>query len=134
MVSKNIRLHIGITVIVASLAYMVLQGANNFTSYFVTVRTYVGNIAKFRHDLVRVQGTLTARSVRYDPDSGSLRFDLTSGSVRLPVVYHGAIPNERFKNASAIVKGRMGANGVFQAEKLEIQCPDHYAPAGSEAE
>lgn len=127
--TRKMRLQVGILLIVTALAYMVLQGAHNFSSYFVTVRAYVANAPKFRHEVVRVQGTLVARSVRYNDARGSLHFELSSGSAHLPVVYRGAMPNERFRNASAIVKGRMGAHGVFQAQKLEIQCPDHYTPA-----
>lgn len=127
-VSKKIRLQIGALVILSALAYMVLQGAHNFSSYFVTVQAYRANIAKFGRETVRVQGTLLSKSVHYNPTSATLRFTMTSGHSTLPVIYQGAMPNEQFKDASAIAKGHM-VDGVFRAEKLEIQCPDHYAPA-----
>lgn len=127
--SKTLRLQIGAMVIVAALAYIVLQGAHNFSSYFVTVKTYHAKMAKFGRGTVRVQGTMLSKTVHYDPKTGSLHFTLESGGISLPVTYRGAIPNEHFHNAGAIAKGHMGSHGSFEATKLEIQCPDHYAPA-----
>lgn len=131
--SKKLRLQIGAMMVVAALAYMVLQGAHNFSSYFLTVKTYRAEMTKLGQQTVRVQGTMLSKSVHYDPRSASLRFTLASGGAALPVVYQGQMPDEHFRNAGAIAKGHMGANGVFDATKLEIQCPDHYAPAGGQA-
>lgn len=123
------RLQVGALAIVAALVYMVLQGAHNFSSYFVTVQAYQANLARFRHQVIRVQGTMLARSVHYDAAQATLRFTLASGGDQLPVVYRGPMPNEHFRQAQAIVKGRLGTDGTFMAQKLEVQCPDHYAPA-----
>lgn len=123
------RLQVGALAIVAALVYMVLQGAHNFSSYFVTVQAYHANLARFCNQVIRVQGTMLAHSVHYDPARGTLQFTLASGGERLPVVYHGPMPNEHFSQAQAIVKGRLGPHGTFMAQKLEVQCPDHYAPA-----
>nr|WP_275107345.1 cytochrome c maturation protein CcmE [Sulfobacillus harzensis] len=122
-------MQIGAMFVVGALAYMVLQGAHNFSSYFVTVKTYRAESAKFGQQTVRVQGTLLSKTVHYNPHTATLRFSLVSGGATLPVLYRGAMPNEQFHNAGAIAKGHMGRDGVFDATKLEIQCPDHYAPA-----
>lgn len=127
--SRTLKYQAGALVIVASLSYMVLQGAHNFSNYFVTVPTFLANPAKYGGQTVRVQGVLQSRSVSYNAQNATLRFLLKGGSAGLWVKYRGAMPNERFRNADAIVKGRMGAGGVFEAQKLEIQCPDHYGPA-----
>lgn len=120
------RLQIGAVVIVAAFIYLAFQGAHNFSSYFVTVQSYRRQIAVLAHKRVRVQGTLLSKSVHYDAAHSSLSFTLMSHGQTLPVVYQGAMPNERFRNAGAIVEGEMGPHGVFQATKLMIQCPNHY--------
>ncbi len=129
MFSRKIRVQIGALVIVASLTYMLLQGAHNFSSYFVTVRSFRATAAKFGHHTVRVEGVLAARSVHYNKGTGTLLFTLHQGSSTMAVRYRGAMPNERFRNANAIVKGHLESNGVFEADKLEIQCPNHYGPS-----
>lgn len=129
MSSRKIRFQIGAMVIMASLTYMLLQGADNFSSYFVTVQSFRANLAKFGHRTIRVQGALAAQSVHYQARTGTLLFTLHQGSSTMAVRYQGAMPNERFRNAGAIVKGHLGRNGVFEADKLEIQCPNHYGPS-----
>lgn len=127
--SKRLRIQVGALIILSAIVYMMLQGAHNFRSYFLTVQTFQSHLGKYRHQVVRVQGTLLAQSVRYSEGSATLRFTLESGHAKLPVVYHGMMPNERYGNASAIVKGQLAKDNVFRATKLEIQCPDHYTPA-----
>jgi cytochrome c-type biogenesis protein CcmE len=131
--SKAWRVRLGIGLIVVALGYMVDQGVKNFSSYFITVRTFDRQLDAYRDRTVRVQGTLLARTVHYDASRGLLTFVLASGSSRLVVRYQGPLPDERFLNQSAIVRGRLGANQVFDANKLEIQCPNHYVPVERES-
>lgn len=126
---NKMRLEVGAFAIMASVTYLALQGSHNFSNYFVTVRAFRADPARFHHQTLRVQGTIAPASVRYNHHTATLSFDLTQGRAQLPVVYRGAMPNERFHNVQAIVKGHMGPAGTFKADKLEIQCPDHYAPA-----
>ena len=127
--TNKLRMQVGAFVIMGALAYLGFQGAHNFSNYFVTVSQYRHQMRRLAGMDVRVQGMLYAQSVHYDAATSTLRFRLVSNGESLPILYHGSMPNEQFKNASAIVKGQMGSNGVFVAQKLEIQCPNHYAPA-----
>lgn len=130
--SKKIRIQLGAFFILAALVYMGLQGAHNFTSYFVNVKTFQQRVAMLEQHSVRVQGTLLSRSVHYDAAHDTLSFTLTAQGATLPVVYRGAMPNEQFKNARAIVEGHE-SGGVFHATKLMIQCPNHYVPPSPNA-
>lgn len=127
--TKKLRLQMGAFVVLGALTYLGIQGAHNFSNYFLTVSQYRRDMGRFSGMAVRVQGTMLAPSVQYNSATNTLRFRLVSKGQSLPIIYHGAMPNEQFKDASAIVKGHMGANGTFDAQKLEIQCPDHYAAA-----
>lgn len=129
--TKKVRLQIGALAILSSLVYIGLEGAHNFSSYFVTVNAYRAHMGQFADKTFRVQGTLLASSVRYNEATTTLSFTLQAKGQSLPVVYRGAMPNEQFKNADAIVEGKIGSNGVFQASKLMIQCPNHYVAAKS---
>ncbi|OLZ10724.1 cytochrome c maturation protein CcmE [Sulfobacillus thermosulfidooxidans] len=127
--SKKRKLQVGSAVIALSLGYLLVQGAHNFSNYFLTVKQYEDHIRRFSEQTVRVQGTLQSTSVSYNPKTSTLRFDLVSNGAKLPILYQGPMPTEQFKNASAIVKGHMEPDGIFKAQKLEIQCPDHYSAA-----
>ena len=68
--------------------------------------------------------------------SGGLRFqlkDIDHGTpARVPVVYHGAVPDQFKTGADLVVEGAL-LNGVFVAKRgsMITKCPDHYAPAKS---
>ena len=51
---------------------------------------------------------------------------------RVPVVYHGSVPNQFKTGGDVVVEGTL-RNGVFVAKRgsLITKCPDHYAPAKS---
>jgi len=128
--TRKVRLQIGSVIILAALVYLGIMAAHNFSQYFVPVNQYEGQLTKFAHKTLRVQGKLLAQSVHYDATTETLTFVLASGGSRLHVRYVGALPSEQFANTSAIVEGTMGKNGIFQAEKLMIQCPDHIQAVG----
>lgn len=117
--------------VLAALIYIVLQGSN-LSNYFVPVNQYRHNYSKYANEVVRVQGTLLSSSVKFNATHSSLRFTLESKGVSMPILYRGPMPNEQFKNASAIVEGRL-VHGIFDAKKLMVQCPDHYVAAKTSA-
>jgi cytochrome c-type biogenesis protein CcmE len=123
--TRKLRLQIGTVMVLAALVYLGIMAAHNFSQYFVPVSQYEGQLGRFAHKTLRVQGKLLAQSVHYNAGTETLTFVLASAGSRLHVKYVGALPSEQFANTNAIVEGTMGSNGVFQAQKLMIQCPDH---------
>jgi len=56
----------------------------------------------------------------------------SANPARVPVVYHGSVPNQFKTGGDVVVEGTL-RNGVFVAKRgsLITKCPDHYAPAKS---
>lgn len=127
-VSKKLRIKIGAVLVLGALVYLGLQATKSFSQYFVPVAQYQNQLARFKGQIIRVQGRLLAQSVHYNPSTEVLTFLLASGGQTMRVRYVGALPTEEFKNAHAIVEGEMGKSGVFVAEKLMVQCPNHIVP------
>jgi cytochrome c-type biogenesis protein CcmE len=67
---------------------------------------------------------------------GGLRFRLKDvqgkNAARVPVMYHGAVPDQFKTGADLVIQGTL-RNGVFVAKRdsMITKCPDHYAPAKS---
>jgi cytochrome c-type biogenesis protein CcmE len=65
-----------------------------------------------------------------------MRFQLkdvrSKNPARVPVVYHGTVPDQFKTGADLVVQGTL-RNGVFVAKagSMITKCPDHYAPAKS---
>ena len=67
-----------------------------------------------------------------------MRFQLkdvrSTNAARVPVVYHGTVPDQFKTGADLVVQGTL-RNGVFVAKRgsMITKCPDHYAPAKSKS-
>jgi cytochrome c-type biogenesis protein CcmE len=65
-----------------------------------------------------------------------MRFELKdidrTAAARVPVVYHGAVPDQYKNGADLVVEGTL-RNGVFVAKRgsMITKCPDHYRPKKS---
>jgi cytochrome c-type biogenesis protein CcmE len=68
--------------------------------------------------------------------TAGMRFQLkdvrSKDTARVPVVYHGSVPNQFKTGGDVVLQGTL-RNGVFVAKRgsMITKCPDHYAPAKS---
>lgn len=88
----------------------------------------------------KLVGMVVGDSISYDPLTLHLEFDVVhdrdhlvnrlAGAPRIRVVYRGTKPDTLVHEASAIVTGRLGADGKFYAadspDSLLLQCPTRY--------
>ena len=56
----------------------------------------------------------------------------SSNPARVPVVYHGSVPNQFKSGGDVVIDGTL-RNGVFVAQRgsMITKCPDHYAAKSS---
>jgi cytochrome c-type biogenesis protein CcmE len=94
-----------------------------------TVAGHTGNIS--------LVGTVVGKpQVSAAYTKAGMRFQLkdvrSKNPARVPVVYHGSVPNQFKTGGDVVVEGAL-RNGVFVAKRgsLITKCPDHYAPAKS---
>jgi cytochrome c-type biogenesis protein CcmE len=70
--------------------------------------------------------------------TAGMRFQLrdvrSKNAARVPVLYHGTVPNQFKTGVDLVVEGTL-RNGVFVAKpgSMITKCPDHYAPAKSKS-
>lgn len=74
----------------------------------------------------RLSGTVVDGSIDLDPAAGSVSFDATDGRTTIPVVFYGPAPDTLKDGAEAVAEGRLGEDGVFQAETLFAKCPSKF--------
>jgi cytochrome c-type biogenesis protein CcmE len=91
-------------------------------------------VHKYTGQTVTLVGTV--RATRGDAGSaGGLRFVLSDPNQRVgrvPVVYHGSVPDLYHVGRVVVVAGTL-RGGTFRASSgsLTTKCPDHYAPKKS---
>jgi cytochrome c-type biogenesis protein CcmE len=81
---------------------------------------------------VRVGGTVVANSISYDASQVLLEFVLVDAGDTLSVVYKGARPDMLRDGAQALVEGKYGPSGTFEATKLLLKCPSKYEAAATQ--
>ena len=72
---------------------------------------------------MRVNGVANQSSVKWDAQNLNMSFDITEGDKRLPVHFHGVMPDTFAQSESVVVEGALGANGVFEARTMLVKCP-----------
>jgi len=115
-----------VVAVIGTLVWLAAGGISETKTYYKTIAELVqmGNRAAGKR--MRVGG---------DVESGSIvrkgrvvEFTLRQDALRLKVVYKGTdpLPDTFRDGAQALADGKMGADGVFQASKIQAKCASKY--------
>ena len=124
---------IGAVIIVVFLAW----GASAFLK---TTIQYVSIQEAARSDrTVQVMGKIDFDNVNYQTDSSRLEFSIydaeaqdKAAATHLPVVYYGVVPGNFDQATSVVLKGKMGEQGAFVADRMLVKCPSKYQGEGGD--
>jgi cytochrome c-type biogenesis protein CcmE len=124
-----VKIILASVIIVATVAYLAITGANDTKSYYVTISELqgMGHKAYTRH--LRVAGNVQPGSI-HRMGAGA-DFMLVEQGKLLQVEYRGSEPPpDTFKDdAQALAVGTFGHDGVFHATEVQAKCASKYAPA-----
>jgi cytochrome c-type biogenesis protein CcmE len=113
-------------IIVGTLAWLAIGGINETKSYYKTV----SELKTMGDDLytkrLRVAGDVAEDSIVRN--GREVRFTLKQEAELLAVVYNGIepLPDTFRDGAQAVADGKMGRDGVFQANKIQAKCASKY--------
>jgi cytochrome c-type biogenesis protein CcmE len=119
-------------VIVVVLAYLVLSSTEGSAVYALSIQELKGRGSAIYGRGVRVGGIVDGNSIVYDTSQVLLQFELVDGGDTLPVHYKGARPDMLRDGAQALVEGKYGPSGTFEATKLLLKCPSKYEAAATQ--
>ena len=126
---QTLRIGAAAIIILSTIAYLAVSGANADKSYYVTIGELqsMGNKAYTRH--LRVAGDVAPNSI--ERSGTNAHFVLTEQGHTLRVAYQGIEPPpDTFKDGSqALAMGTYGRDGVFHATELQAKCASKYAAA-----
>ena len=115
-----------IAVILGTLAWLAVGGISETKTYYMTI----AEVSKLPKDSaekrIRVGGDVEANSIVRE--GTATKFTLAQDNLRLNVVYTGTEPlPDTFKDGSqALADGKLGADGVFHASKIQSKCASKY--------
>lgn len=115
-----------VAVIIGVLTWLAMGGISDSKTYYKTIAELgqMGDQAKGRR--IRVGGDVQAGSIIRN--GAEVSFVLHQEAKTLKVVYNGMDPlPDTFKDgAQALADGKLGTDGVFQANKIQAKCASKY--------
>lgn len=112
--------------IVGTLVWLAAGGIDETKTYYKTIAEVQKMNKEDASRRLRVGGDVEDGSI--ERSSSEVRFILKQDSLRLPVVYRGSdpLPDTFRPGAQALADGRLGANGIFEASKIQAKCASKY--------
>ena len=131
--NKNVKFGLLSAVILGSLGWLAAGGINQTATYYKEIKELREMGSQGYEKRLRVGGDVEANSIVRK--GNQVHFTLIQNDLRLNVVYEGIDPlPDTFKDGSqALADGKLFADGVFHANKVQAKCASKYEakPTGS---
>lgn len=125
---RSKRFLIGGVIILAAIGYIVYGGMQDAVVYFVTPTELKAKERGSADKFLRMGGMVVAGSLQKDVKNLTYRFEVTDGAASFPVFFKGIPPDLFTEGKGAVVEGRLGADGVFQASTIMAKHAEEYSP------
>lgn len=76
----------------------------------------------------RIGGLVQDGTLKRDLDGLTVRFTVTDTAASIPVVYKGILPDLFKEGRGCVAQGKIGPDGVFQAEQVLAKHDENYMP------
>jgi cytochrome c-type biogenesis protein CcmE len=119
---------IGGVIILAALAYIIYGGLQEAMVYFKMPSELRAEEKSLQGKFVRMGGMVVKGSLQKDLQNLTYRFQLTDGNIAFPVYFKGVPPDLFVEGKGAVVEGRVGSDGVFQATMIMAKHAEDYSP------
>ena len=126
--SKRRRFLIGGAIILGALSYIVYGGMRQAFVYFKMPGELQAEEKALQGKFVRLGGMVVKGSLKKDMQNLTYRFELTDGTASFPVFFKGVPPDLFAEGKGAVVEGRIGSDGVFQATTIMAKHAEEYSP------
>jgi len=119
---------IGGLIMLAALAYIIYGGMQEAFVYFKMPSELRAEEKSLQGKFVRMGGMVVQGSLQKDMQNLTYRFELTDGTASVPVFFKGVPPDLFAEGKGAVVEGRIGSDGVFQATTIMAKHAEEYSP------
>ena len=115
-----------IVAIIGTLSWLAVGGYGDSKTYYKTISEVTAMGSEAHGKRLRVGGDVEPGSIVRD--GKSVRFTIKQDARVLKVVYTGIDPlPDTFRDGSqALADGKLGPDGVFQANKIQAKCASKY--------
>jgi cytochrome c-type biogenesis protein CcmE len=144
---KKLRFVIGVSLVVAAIAYLIITAVRNTAEYYLTVNEAKARQAELSGQMARVAGRVVPGTIQWDPLSLTLKFAIiqppsSDGQPAVTTVAATALAPVTFRVVSrgqpkpdmfapgrdVIVEGLLTRNSTIEARQVLTSCPSKYSP------
>ena len=76
----------------------------------------------------RIGGLVEEGTLKRETDGLTVRYTVTDTAASIPVVYKGILPDLFKEGKGCVAQGKIGADGVFQADEVLAKHDENYMP------
>jgi len=107
--------------------YLVASAFRNNLVFFFSPTQVAAKEAPLNRTF-RIGGLVQDGTLQRDGDGLTVRFTVTDTAASIPVVYKGILPDLFKEGRGCVAQGKIGADGVFQAEQVLAKHDENYMP------
>ena len=108
-------------------AYLVANAFRNNLVFFFSPTQVAAKEAPVDRTF-RIGGLVQDGTLKRDGDGLTVRFIVTDTAANVPVVYKGILPDLFKEGRGCVAQGKLGADGVFQADQVLAKHDENYMP------
>ena len=108
-------------------AYLVTSAFRNNLVFFFSPTQVAAKEAPVNRTF-RIGGLVEEGTIKRETDGLTVRFTVTDTAHSIPVVYKGILPDLFKEGRGCVAQGRIGADGVFQADEVLAKHDENYMP------
>jgi cytochrome c-type biogenesis protein CcmE len=108
-------------------AYLVASAFKNNLVFFFSPTQVAAKEAPVNRTF-RIGGLVENGTLKRDTDGLTVRFTVTDTAASIPVVYKGILPDLFKEGRGCVAQGRIGPDGVFQADEVLAKHDENYMP------
>jgi cytochrome c-type biogenesis protein CcmE len=144
---KKLRFVIGVSLVVAAIAYLIITAVRNTAEYYLTVDEAKARQTELSGQTLRIAGRVVPGTIQWDPSSLTLEFAITEpppgdGQPAVTNVTATALARAKFMVVSrgqpkpdmfapgrdVIVEGLLISDSTIEARQVLTSCPSKYSP------
>jgi len=119
---------LSLAVVVAALSFLLYTGLNANMVYYYHVDEVISKVATLQNENIKINGKVVDGSIH--KQQWEYQFVIKGSETnRIPVSYHGVVPDTFKDGSEVVVEGKYDTNAqVFRATTLMAKCPTKYEP------
>lgn len=124
---KRIALILAGLAVLAIAATLILKSfRSNLVFFFTPTQVASGEAPKEGN--FRIGGLVEMGSIVRLPDGTHVQFKVTDTSKTMPVLYTGILPDLFKEGKGVVAQGKLGKNGIFEADQVLAKHDENYMP------